>query len=637
MRKIIILLPLLFCLSILYAQNIGIGTNSPNSNAVLDIKSDTKGILVPRMDSAQRKNIANTKGLLVYDSTFSSFWYNTGSEWLQVIAGKSNTVAAPKGKIVGDMLYWNGTAWTLVPVGLPGQALVLSASGVPTWGAPKTDTSASGNAYFFPTSNNSAYKNFLGLLYARLAVSDPNNGGGPFLNNERLDIDFVRSTWILQEVPTDEAILAWQELGIPQLNQSSFSPENAIVLLAYLRIRDIINNANSFLAATTDERLQPLNLSLVEKNDIKVYRAEARYLRAFAYYHAIDLFGNFEFSTETSVANGETASYGTRANLFNYVESELLAIENDLLPTKTNEYGRADKSCAWMLLAKLYLNAQVYTGSSKYTQCLTYINKIIGTTLYSLTNNYNYLFLADNNLNGAQNEIIFPIVADGQRLTTFGNTTFLTHASVGGSMLPANFGILGGWAGLRCRREFVNIVEQTGVADTRNMLYKPGQSLFIQNPSNFVEGYGVNKYKNKNVNGTNGVSTSFVGTDFPVYRLADVWLMYTECVLRGGQGGTINMATTFMNFIRGRSGALGVSSSDITLNFVLDERARELYWEGHRRSDLIRFNKFTGLDYLWQFKGGIINGTSTYPFVNLYPIPTSILTGNGNMVQNLGY
>ena len=113
--------------------------------------------------------------------------------------------------------------------------------------------------------------------------------------------------------------------------------------------------------------------------------------------------------------------------------------------------------------------------------------------------------------------------------------------------------------------------------------------------------------------------------------------MYAECVLRGGTGGNTNMAVTFMNFIRGRSGAVGISSTDLTLDYIFRERTRELYWEGHRRSDLIRFNKFSGSDYLWQWKGGSVNGAATPAFTNLYPIPTDILLANGNMIQNAGY
>jgi starch-binding outer membrane protein, SusD/RagB family len=638
MRKISTLLFLITFSILSKGQNVGIGTNTPNANALLDIQSNNKGILLPRMDSAQRKNISNTKGLLVYDSTYNSFWYNTGTEWQRITAGAANSSAVANGKNAGDMLYWNGTSWVLVPVGLPGQALVLNNAGLPRWGAAATDTSATtGNAYFFPSADNSAYKYFLGLVYARLATIEVNNGGGRFIPNNEPDFDFIRSLFILQEVPTDEAVLAWDDAGVQPLNQNNFTPDNVFVKCMYLRLKDIIVNANSFLTATSADRLAEINISTAEAARIKTYRAEARFLRALAYYYAIDMYGGFEFITETTPANGAKPGYINRANLFGYIESELLAIDNDLLPTKTNEYGRADKSCAWMLLAKLYLNAQVYTGSAKYTESLTNLNKIINTTLFSLTNEYRLLFLADNKSNSAQNEIIFPIVADGKKIPTYGNTTFIVHGATGGTMVAADYGIDDGWYGLRTRRECAAILDGTGAADTRNFLYKNGQTLDINTLSNFSEGYGVTKYKNKNANGTNSDTSFFVSTDFPVFRLADVWLMYAECVLRGGSGGNTNLALTFMNFIRGRSGAVGISSTDLTLDYIFRERTRELYWEGHRRSDLIRFNKFSGTDYLWQWKGGAVNGTGTPAFTNLYPIPTDVLLNNGNLVQNSGY
>lgn len=619
------------------AQNIGIGTTTPNPNALLDIQSNSKGVLIPRVDSVQRKNIPNTAGLLVYDISYKCFWYNTGSAWQRITAGDANSSAVPNGKITGDMLYWNGTAWVLVPVGLPGQALVLNNAGLPRWGSSVTDTSASGNGYFFPSNDNSAYKYFLGLLYARLATVEINNGGGRFIPNNEPDFDFIRSLFMLQQVPTDEAVVAWNDSGVQPLNQNNFTADNVHLKCMYLRLKDIILNANSFLTATSSERLAEIGISTAESNRIKTYRAEARYLRAFAYYYAIDLFGGFEFITETTPVNGAKPSYINRGNLFGYVESELLAIENDLLPTRTNEYGRVDKSCAWMLLAKLYLNAQVYTGTSKFSECLTNLNKIINTAQYSLTSEYRLLFLGDNRNNSSQQEIIFPIVADDVKLPTFGTTTFIVYGATGGNMVPANLGISGGWYGIRTRREFAAIMDATGVADTRNFLYKSGQAQNINNLLNFSEGYGITKYKNKNANGTNSTANAFVNTDFPVFRLADVWLMYAECVLRGGTGGNSNMALTFMNFIRGRSAAASISSTDLTLDYIFNERTRELYWECHRRTDLIRFNKFSGSDYLWQWKGGAINGTGTQAFTNLYPIPTDILLSNSNMVQNAGY
>jgi starch-binding outer membrane protein, SusD/RagB family len=619
------------------SQNVGIGTTTPSANAQLDIQSNSKGILIPRMDSVQRGNIPNTNGLLVYDVSYNSFWYNNGTGWLQLITGNAYSSSVPNGKTAGDMLYWNGVSWVLVPVGLPGQSLVLSNTGLPRWGAATTDTSSGSNAYFFPSNNNSAYKNFLGLLYARFATIELNNGGGRFIPNNEPDYDFMRSLFMLQQVPTDEAVLAWGDSGVQSLNQSNFTPYNPFIKCMYLRLKDIIVNANSFLTATSTDRLAEITISTAESARITNYRAEARYIRALAYYYAIDLFGGFEFITETTPVNGAKPSYINRANLFGYIESELLAIENDLLPTKTNEYGRADRSCAWMLLAKLYLNAQVYISTPKYTECLTNVNKIINATLFSLSNQYRYLFLADNRTNSAQDEIIFPIVADGRKIPTFGNTTFIVHGATGGTMVAGNYGIDAGWFGLRTRRECATILDGTGASDTRNFLYKNGQTLDINNLSNFSEGYGVTKFRNKNANGTNSDTLFFVSTDFPVFRLADVWLMYAECVLRGGTGGNTSMAVTFMNFIRGRSGAAGISSTDLTLDFIFRERTRELYWECHRRSDLIRFNKFSGSDYLWQWKGGVVNGEATPGFTNIYPFPADIILSNNNIIQNPGY
>lgn len=639
MRKFFILLfsvAFILCFSS-QAQNIGIGTTLPDPNALLDISSSSKGILIPRMDSVQRKNIPATRGLLVYDTTYKSFWYHNGAGWLRITAGVADNTPVQAGNRVGDMLYWNGNTWVLVPVGLPGQALVLNSGGLPRWGAPVTDTSSqTGNAYFFPSGDNSAYKSFLGLLYARLATIETVSTGRFIANNEP-DYDFMRCLWMLQQTPTDEAAVAWTDAGVQPLNQNNFTPDNPFLLCFYRRLKDVIENANSFLNSTSAQRLDEISMGSAERARIVTYRAEARFLRALAYYYAIDIFGGFEFFTENPPAAGIAPSYINRNDLFLYVESELLAIDTDLMAARTNEYGRADKATAWMLLAKLYLNAAVYTGTSRYTECLTNLNKIIGTAQYALSTQYRWLFLADNRTNNAQEEIIFPVVAEGKRLPTFGNTTFIVHAATGGNMVPADYGIDGGWFGLRTRRECANILDATGAGDTRNFLYKNGQSQTINNLTNFNEGYAITKFRNKNANGSDSDTSFFVSTDFPLFRLADVWLMYAESVLRGGNGGNINMAVTFMNFIRGRSGAAGISSSDLTLNYIFEERTRELYWEAHRRSDLIRFNRFSGNNYLWQWKGGALNGVATPTAVNLYPLPAAVLLSNGNLVQNPGY
>lgn len=620
-----------------HAQRIGIGTNNPDPQAILDIRDPGKGILIPRMDSATRKNIPATRGLLVFDSSYNSFWYHTGTQWQKLVPGDAGSTGLPKGSRAGDILYWNGTQWQLIPVGIPGQSLVVGRSGIPRWAAGTTDTLSTANAYFYTAGSNDVYKDYLGLIYARYAAIET-PGGQRFIPNNDPDYDFFRCLFMLQEATTDEAVIAWQDPGVQPLVRTQFTPDNVFFRAMYLRLQDIIRNAGGFIRTTAPAQMNDLQLPATDLQRIKGYRAEARFLRALAYYYALDLFGGFEYFDENAPDDPAVKPpFYNRATLFSYVQSELQAIETDLAAPRSPGYGRADKACAWMLLAKLYLNAEVYTGTPRYTECLTYVNNIINTAQYSLSTLYQRLFLADNHQNGAEEEIIFPVVADGVVLPTYGNTTFIVHGATGGSMQPADLGIDGGWFGIRTRRECANIIDATGPSDTRNNLYKSGQSLDIADPAIFTQGYGVTKFRNKLANGSNSASLFFVNTDFPVFRLADVWLMYAECVLRGGTGGNINQAVNFMNYIRGRSGGGLISSSDLTLNYIFNERTRELYWECQRRTDLIRFGRFSGGSYLWQWKGDSQNGTATPAHTSLFPFPAGILATNPNVPQNPGY
>jgi hypothetical protein len=122
--------------------------------------------------------------------------------------------------------------------------------------------------------------------------------------------------------------------------------------------------------------------------------------------------------------------------------------------------------------------------------------------------------------------------------------------------------------------------------------------------------------------------------------LADVYLMYAEAVLRGGSGGDAATALNYVNMIRERAyGDEGgnITAADLSLDFILDERAREFYWEAQRRTDLIRFGKFTGDDYLWEWKGAVKNGRSIDQKFNIYPIPAADVIANPNLTQNSGY
>jgi len=238
--------------------------------------------------------------------------------------------------------------------------------------------------------------------------------------------------------------------------------------------------------------------------------------------------------------------------------------------------------------------------------------------------------LADNNINNPEN--IFSIVYDGVNTQTNGGTTFLVHAAIGGTMNPAEFGVNGGWGGIRTTKALVNKFEAN---DLRGRFYKDGQTLEINDLGNFNDGYAFIKYKNVKSNGAPGVHDNWVEADLPVYRLGDIYLMYAEATVRGGAGGNMATAIGYVNALRARSNASQISVLD--LNFILDERSRELSWELTRRTDLIRFGKFTTSAYLWPWKGNVKDGIAVAEYRNLFPIPNNDLVVNPNLVQNPGY
>ena len=283
---------------------------------------------------------------------------------------------------------------------------------------------------------------------------------------------------------------------------------------------------------------------------------------------------------------------------------------------------------------------------------ITYANKVIGAG-YELKKqtiqvpdpdnpgqtkpkdiSYESLFLADNHLNNP--EVILSVNYDGIKTQTFGGSTFLVRASVGGEMNAADFGINGGWGGIRTTKAFVN--KFTDPADKRGRFFTQGQTLEITDLGDFKSGYAFIKYKNVTSTGAKGshAAGDFVDTDIPMYRLADVYLMYAEATLRGGNGSRAT-ALGYINALKTRAGAATISDADLTLDYILDERARELSWEYTRRTDLIRYGKFTSASYLWPWKGGVKDGKGVQEFRNLFPIPAADITANRNLVQNPGY
>ncbi len=492
-------------------------------------------------------------------------------------------------------------------------------------------------------SNFANYKAVLAKLYVGYAISGQQ---GPAGKPDISGIDegfsqYLRQYYKAQELTTDEAVISWNDGTLPEYHKMIWTSSNEFVGAMYNRIYYQISLCNEFLRELTDAKLAGRGITGANLTEAQHYRAEARFLRALSYWHAIDLYGNVPFVTEADGVGSTAPKQILRKDLFTYIESELKSIESgDLVDPTKNEYGRADKAAAWTLLAKLYLNAEVYTGTPRYTDAITYCNKVAAVSAYALEPNYKNLFLADNN---NSKEIIFPIEFDGLKTRGYGGMTFLTHAPVGGTMPPKAFGIDGGWAGLRTTKAFVALFsDTTGKTDQRAMFYTNGQNLEINDLLTFTDGYAIAKYKNVTSTGAQGsdATGAFPDTDFPMFRLADVYLMYAEAVLRGGSGGDNATALNYVNKIRQRAygGANGnITAANLTLNFILDERGRELQWECHRRTDLIRFNKFTTAAYLWPWKGNVKDGKAVEDFRNIFPIPSSDLIANPNLKQNPGY
>ncbi len=685
--------------------------------------------------------------------------------------------------------------------------------------------------------NPANYKKVLARLYSGLSVTGQQ---GPAGQADISGIDegfgqYLRMYWYLQELSTDEAVIGWNDATIKDFHEQDWSADDGFIYACYSRIFFQISICNEFLRETTDAKLDSRGVDGALRSDIKTYRAEARFLRALSYYHALDLFRNVPFVTEEDAVGAFFPRQILAGELYTWLETEIKAFEVDLAAPRANEYGRADQAAAWMLLAKLYLNAEVYVGKNAYADAATYAKKVIDAG-YELESNYANLFLADNH---KSKEIIFPVTFDGIYTRTYGGMTFLVHAPVGGSMLPSEFGIDGGWGGLRTTSAIVNkypapgsggsvivspnqgntgypllnvpggyqgwdpalnttvlsspnsddkyegyfwfdadtefkfalggwdnnwgdtgadgtlepggdnikateagfykinvdlaaltytfiktvwgiigsatangwdsdqnmtydaaenawtitadlvagevkfranddwglnygddganaILEEGGAnisipangtyllklyldspdhtyyiekfaseSDNRYQFYTDGQTLEIADLSQFTEGYAVGKYKNVTSTGATGSDLTFVDTDFPMFRLADAYLMYAEALLRSG--GNQADALAAVNLVRTRAygGPSGViSSANLTLDFLLDERARELLWEGHRRTDLVRYGKFSETDYLWPWKGGVPAGTSVAKCRDVYPIPSQDLNANRNLKQN---
>lgn len=507
-------------------------------------------------------------------------------------------------------------------------------------------------------STPTGYTQAMAKVYGSFALTGNQgpNGQGDIAGIDEGTSDFFRLFWNCQELTTDEAVITYGDPGVQDLHNMVWSATNAISQGLYYRCMYQITLCNNFLQQSTPAMLASRGITGADATNIGYYAAEARFLRAYQYWVLMDIFGNPPFITDATKIGSVIPPQTTRAALYAYIVSELKAIDPLMVKPNQNQYGRADQAAVWALLARVYLNAQVYTGTADYTNAITYAQKVIGSN-YGLIPDFTQLMLADDNLNsltggGSIGEFIFTINYDGIKTQGYGGSQYLTHAPVGGSMPAAKFGISSGYQGSRTTSNIIALFPappstdgsnfpNNANPDTRAQFWYPGQSLNITNVTTFSNGIGVTKFRNVTRTGAPGSDPTFCDVDLPLFRLPEMYLIYAEAVVRGGTGGDLPTALTYINKIRtrayGGSTAGNITAAQLTTQFILDERARELFWEGFRRTDLIRYGLFTSASYVWPFKGGVANGTSVPDYRNLFPLPQSDLSANPNLKQNTGY
>ena len=508
-------------------------------------------------------------------------------------------------------------------------------------------------------TNLANYEAVLGKIYAAMVTSGQGKGGDnkdmESVLNDGSGFDYMRMFLNMQECGTDEFASTWltgeQTTGLTYL---SWDANDAWVSDMYYRIYYNIALCNEFL-----RNANGASFSGNDEVKMKEYKAEVRFMRALFYYHALDLYRNIPMVTENDPVGSFIPPRATPQETFDYIESELKDCIGDMLPASSCPYGQASQGAAYTLLAKLYLNSEVYTGVAKYAECKAACQQVMNMG-YSLESDYSKLFNADNDKR--TNEIIFALPVSAEHTVSWGASTYLVCGQLSlsnANQTPGDFGAESGWSEFRLRSQFVDKFNESDIyaqgeeakGDKRAKFFTNGQNKDVTSMTDETTGYLSEKWSNLKDDGTKASNTSNDGveTDFPLFRLADVYLMYAECVARLGEdwdnwnGGSDAEAASrkegaiyYINKVRERAGAADVwkdnfaSDADF-LQFILDERARELYHEGYRRTDLIRFGQFTTNKYIWQWKGGTHDGQAVDSKYNIYPIPNTELTANPNL------
>jgi len=496
---------------------------------------------------------------------------------------------------------------------------------------PATETT--GNEVY---ASEEGYKQALAKIYAAYVIRSQEEGGSNADLREEDPYYCSRSCFNLQECGTDEIMFTWavsdELLEISYLK--GLNGQSKWIAGAYYSLYYIVTLANDFIRNCSDD------------GNIGLMKNEARFMRAFAYSQIMDFWPQGAFVTEDDAIGAYEPKIATRSEMCDYVIAELKDLVEKL--PETNEQYRANKYAAAALLSRVLLNANVYKETDDkqyYTDCIKY-SEMVQNGGYVLENDFYKLFNAENYKR--TNEIIFAFYTgkDGNNGNKgYGSTTQIICGSANSSTDGASVNVrdvLGCdgnvWQLFRARKQAAQRFE---AGDKRDLFFKDGRT--IDNPTameekNAAEGYVFNKFCNTMDDGSvaGDFSTTLSQVDLPVLRLSEVILNEAEAILRGGTGAT-KTAVELVNQVRTRAGVSGFSQGDLdaTTNGVsfwnlLEERGREFMLESLRRTDLIRFNAYAGssVQYNWEWKGGVLTGTTAEEKFKFFPLPVAELSAN---------